>query len=66
MTIRAALKALWHHNEAQDLVEYSLLIAFVTVATAALFVIGASGNLNGIWTAANNGLSRGASTAAAS
>jgi Flp pilus assembly pilin Flp len=39
----------------QDLVEYSLLIAFVALAGAAAF-IGMSGNVNSIWSAANNRL----------
>jgi Flp pilus assembly pilin Flp len=39
----------------QDLVEYSLLIAFVALAGAAAF-IGMSANVNSIWSAANNRL----------
>jgi Flp pilus assembly pilin Flp len=39
----------------QDLVEYSLLIAFVALAGAAAF-IGMSGSVNSIWSAANNRL----------
>lgn len=39
----------------QDLVEYSLLIAFVALAGAAAF-IGMSSNVNSIWSAANNRL----------
>jgi len=36
----------------QDLVEYSLLLAFVALASAALF-IGAGGSIAGIWSQAN-------------
>lgn len=40
----------------QDLVEYTLLLAFVALASAALF-IGAGGNIAGIWSKANSRLS---------
>ena len=36
----------------QDLIEYTLLLAFVALASAALF-IGAGGSINGILTATN-------------
>ena len=39
----------------QDLVEYSLLLAFVALASAALF-IGAGGSIGGIWVVANSRL----------
>jgi len=39
----------------QDLVEYSLLLAFIALAGAAAF-IGMSSNVNSIWSAANNRL----------
>ena len=39
----------------QDLIEYSLLIAFVALAGAAMF-IGMSGSVNSIWSAANSRL----------
>ena len=40
----------------QDLIEYTLLIAFVAMASAALFS-GAGKSVKGIWTAANTQLS---------
>jgi len=40
----------------QDLIEYTLLMAFVALASAALF-IGAGKSIQGIWTATNNQLS---------
>jgi len=40
----------------QDLIEYTLLLAFVALASAALF-IGAGGSVEGIWTATNSQLS---------
>ena len=39
-------------DKGQDLVEYTLLLAFVALASAALF-IGAGGSLSGIWIDAN-------------
>ncbi len=39
----------------QDLIEYSLLLAFVALAGAAMF-IGMSSSVNSIWSAANNRL----------
>jgi Flp pilus assembly pilin Flp len=40
----------------QDLIEYTLLMAFVALASAALF-IGAGKSIQGIWTATNSQLS---------
>jgi Flp pilus assembly pilin Flp len=51
-------------EQGQDLVEYTLLLAFVALASAALF-IGAGKAINGIWTTANTQLAN-ANTAAAS
>ena len=48
----------------QDLIEYTLLLAFVCLATAALF-INSGGSLSGIWITANTDLTT-ANTAAAS
>ena len=39
-------------DSGQDLIEYTLLMAFVALASAALF-IGAGGSIKGIWTAVN-------------
>ncbi|MDQ6664522.1 MAG: Flp family type IVb pilin [Acidobacteriota bacterium] len=49
-------------EQGQDLVEYSLLLAFLCLASAALF-IGAGGNVQTIWTVANNRLSTAAVSA---
>ena len=43
-------------EQGQDLIEYTLLLAFVALASAALF-IGAGNSVKGIWTATNNQLS---------
>ncbi len=42
-------------EQGQDLVEYTLLLAFVALASAALF-IGAGQYVNGIWSTANSRL----------
>ena len=42
-------------EQGQDLIEYTLLLAFVALASAALF-IGAGGSVKGIWVAANTSL----------
>jgi len=42
-------------EQGQDLIEYTLLLAFVCMGTAALFV-SSGGSLSGIWTAANSQL----------
>lgn len=46
----------------QDLIEYTLLLAFVALASAALF-IGAGGSINTIWTTGNSQLSNAATSA---
>lgn len=50
------LKGFSRDESGQDLIEYTLLLAFVALASAALF-IGAGGSVEGIWTATNNSLS---------
>ena len=40
-------------EQGQDLVEYTLLLAFVCLASAAVF-IGAGGSLKGIWATTNS------------
>ncbi len=42
-------------EEGQDLIEYTLLLAFVCLASAALF-IGVGGSVSGIWSSANRDL----------
>ena len=49
------LKNLWNDESGQDLIEYTLLMAFVALASAALF-IGAGGSIKGIWTTSNSQL----------
>jgi Flp pilus assembly pilin Flp len=47
---------LWNDEQGQDLIEYTLLMAFVALASAALF-IGAGGSVKGIWSTTNSQLS---------
>jgi Flp pilus assembly pilin Flp len=42
-------------EQGQDLIEYTLLMAFVALASAALF-IGAGSSIKGIWTTTNSQL----------
>ena len=46
------LKHFLADEQAQDLIEYTLLLAFVCLASAALF-IGAGNTLAGIWSTTN-------------
>ncbi len=49
------LKNFLADESGQDLIEYSLLMAFVALASAALF-IGAGGSIQGIWSTSNSQL----------
>jgi Flp pilus assembly pilin Flp len=50
-------------DQGQDLIEYTLLLAFVALASAAVF-IGAGNSISGIWTAANTRLTNANAVAA--
>jgi len=58
------LKNFLRDEQGQDIVEYTLLLAFVALAAAALF-INAGGSISGIWSVANSRLSTANSAAAA-
>ena len=45
----------WNEEQGQDLIEYTLLMAFVALASAALF-LGAGGSIKGIWSTTNSQL----------
>jgi Flp pilus assembly pilin Flp len=49
------LRNLWNEEQGQDLIEYTLLMAFVALASAALF-LGAGKSITGIWTVTNSQL----------
>lgn len=48
-------KAFLADDQGQDLIEYTLLMAFVALASAALF-LGAGGSISGIWSTSNSQL----------
>ena len=50
-----SLRTFWNDEQGQDLVEYSLLMAFVALASAVLF-LSAGGSISGIWSATNSQL----------
>jgi Flp pilus assembly pilin Flp len=56
------LRNFWNDEQGQDLIEYTLLMAFVALASAALF-LGAGGSISGIWSTSNTQLAA-ASTSA--
>jgi len=61
MMIRT-LKHIWRNEEGQDLIEYTLLLAFVALVAAGLFI--QAGNVTaGIWGTANSLLTKASSTA---
>jgi Flp pilus assembly pilin Flp len=56
--MRSVLKALcnlWIQDQGQDLIEYTLLVAFVAFASAALFML-AGGSIEGIVSTSNSQL----------
>ena len=56
------IRTFWGDEQGQDLIEYTLLLAFVALASAAIF-IGAGGSVSGIWSTTNSQLAA-ASTSA--
>ena len=56
------LRNLWNDDQGQDLIEYTLLMACVALASAALF-INAGSSISKIWSTTNLQLSTAASTA---
>jgi Flp pilus assembly pilin Flp len=62
MVLMKHVMAFLADDQGQDLIEYTLLLAFVALASAALF-IGAGGSVSGIWSVTNTQLAA-ASTSA--
>ena len=60
--MKTMLVRLWKDEQGQDLIEYTLLIAFVALASAALF-LGAGGSIKSIWNATNTQLANAATQA---
>jgi Flp pilus assembly pilin Flp len=56
------LRNFWKDEQGQDLIEYTLLMAFVALASAALFM-GAGGSISSIWKVTNTQLSNAAACA---
>jgi Flp pilus assembly pilin Flp len=56
------LKSFLHDEDGQDLIEYTLLMAFVALASASIF-ISAGGSISGIWGTASTQLSNAATAA---
>jgi Flp pilus assembly pilin Flp len=54
--MRSLMKSFWQDESGQDLIEYTLLMAFVALASASLF-ISAGTSVSGIWGTASNQLS---------
>jgi len=57
-----SIRNFWNDEQGQDLIEYTLLMAFVALASAALF-IGAGGSVQGIWSTSNSQLAAANTTA---
>jgi Flp pilus assembly pilin Flp len=53
--MKQLFKNFFTEDSGQDLIEYSLLMAFVALASAALF-LGAGGSISGIWSTTNSQL----------
>ena len=60
--MRPLVKNFWTDEQGQDLIEYSLLMAFVALASVALF-LGPAGSIKGIWASSNTQLSTAKSVA---
>ncbi|MGA2039020.1 MAG: Flp family type IVb pilin [Bryobacteraceae bacterium] len=58
----SSMRAFWLEDEGQNLIEHSLLIAFVCLAAAAMF-INAGASVRSIWTTSNSQLAVAAAAA---
>jgi Flp pilus assembly pilin Flp len=61
--MKSLIKGFLREENGQDLIEYTLLLAFVALASAAVF-IGAGGSISGIWGTTNTQLANANSFAA--
>jgi Flp pilus assembly pilin Flp len=61
--MKSLIKGFLREENGQDLIEYTLLLAFVALASAAVF-IGAGGSISGIWGTTNTQLANANSYAA--
>lgn len=60
--MRVFIQRFWREESGQDLIEYTLLMAFVALASASLF-ISAGGSVSSIWGTASNQLSNASASA---
>jgi Flp pilus assembly pilin Flp len=60
--VKKIVMNLWNDESGQDLIEYTLLMAFIALASAAIF-ISAGGSINAIWQTGSTELSGAASVA---
>lgn len=60
--MRSFMQRFWREESGQDLIEYTLLMAFVALASASLF-ISAGNSVSGIWGVASNQISNAAVSA---
>jgi len=49
----ALMQKFWREESGQDLIEYTLLLCFIALATASLF-LGTGSSLAGMWTKSSN------------
>jgi Flp pilus assembly pilin Flp len=56
------IQRFWKDEDGQDLIEYTLIMAFVAIASAGLF-LGAGSDVKGIWVVSNNELAKANSSA---
>jgi len=61
--VKNFVKNLWNDESGQDLIEYTLLMAFIALASAAIF-ISAGGSINAIWATGSTELTSAANVAA--
>jgi len=56
------LKTFWLEEDGQDLIEYTLLMAFIALASASIF-LSAGGSISQIWTTGSDQLASAATAA---
>ncbi|HEX4136292.1 MAG TPA: Flp family type IVb pilin [Bryobacteraceae bacterium] len=61
--MRSFMRRFWQDESGQDLIEYTLLMAFIALASASIF-ISAGSSISTIWGSTNTQLSNAAAAAA--
>ncbi len=59
--VTSVMNAFWQEEDGQDLVEYSLLLAFIALAAVALLQ-GAKTSINTLWTSISTALANAAAS----